>query len=499
MIYKVGFLLFLGSWLVDSWPAEAQTTQSFEGIHALQLARRQHDVDPNGAVGTKQYMEWVNNFYQAYNKVTHAPVWPSPVPGTQPFQNHKLSNCLNVGGDGIITFDHLALRWVIAVRSTSAANTYYYCVAVSNTDDLTSSSLSWYTYQFPLNSVLGANSHGTTYWPDWPRFGTWVDAYYVSFDLNDVNNGYQQIGVVVCALDRTNMLAHSTPNPKMKCFSNPSPIPPNGTLYLKHSLIPADVDGTTPPPNGRHEFLVSIQNAPNDGHSTTSNSINLWDFHVDWVNPTNSTFAHSFLGVPTYIPGCYNPAFLLNTFCIPESTTNVTHNRVDSVGDRFMPRFAYRNFGTYESFLVSHTVDTGATSLQTGIRWYELRGNGTPAIYQSGTVNPDQTRFRFMPSIAQDQMGDAAVGYNVSNSGTHPGIRSSWWNTNNPTPKEIVIFNGGGDEEDSARWGDYSSMTVDPVDDCTFWYASEYFAQNEVGKPINWDTRIGSYKISTCK
>jgi hypothetical protein len=489
---KLLLLLVLSSWL-----AQAQSVQSFEGIDALQLGRRQHDLDPNGAVGTKQYMEWVNVFFQAYDKVTEATVWPSPVPGTQPFQTNKLPNCLNVGGDGIITFDHLALRWVIAVRSTSAANTYYYCVAVSNTDDLSSTSLAWYTYQFPLNPVLGANSHGTTYWPDWPKFGTWEDAYYVSFDLNDVNNGYLQIGVVVCALDRTNMLTGSTPNP-MQCFSDPNPIPLNGSLYLKHSVIPADVDGTTPPPTGRDEFLVSIQNPPDDGKSTTSNSLNLWDFHVDWVNTNNSTFTHSSLTVPTYAPGCYSTNRPFNTFCIPELSTKVTKNRVDSVGDRFMPRFDYRNFGTYESFLVSHTVHTGTTNLQTGIRWYELRGSGTPAIYQSGTVNPDPSFFRFMPSIAQDQMGNAAVGYNVSNGASHPGIRSSWWNTNNPTPKEVVIYNGSGDEKDSNHWGDYSSMTVDPVDDCTFWFVAEYFAQNEDGKPIDWDTRIGTYKVSTC-
>jgi hypothetical protein len=488
---KLVFLFVLGSWL-----AQAQSVQSFEGIDALQLGRRQHDVDPNGAVGTKQYMEWVNNFFQAYDKTTFAPVWSSPVPGTQPFQENKLLKCTNVGGDGIITFDHLALRWVIAVRSTSAPNTYYYCVAISNTADLTSNTLSWYTYQFALNPVLGANSQGTPYWPDWPRFGTWADAYYVSFDLDDVNNQYIPIGVVVCALDRTNMLTGSTPNP-MQCFSDPTPIPSKGSLYLKHSLIPADVDGTTAPPTGRDQFLVSIQNPPFDRHSTTSSSINLWDFHVDWVNPANSTFTNSSLTVPAYTPGCYNPNRPLNTFCIPESTTKVTHIRVDSVGDRLMPRLAYRNFGTYESFLVSHTVHTGTTNLRTGIRWYELRGSATPAIYQSGTV-PDQTFFRFMPSIAQDHMGNAAVGYNVSNGGTHPGIRSSWWNTNNPTPQEVVLFNGNGDEEDSMRWGDYSSMTVDPVDDCTFWYVGEYFGQNENGKPIDWDTRIASYKVSTC-
>jgi len=494
MNYKVILILLLSSHF-----AHGQTITSFEGIDAYQLSPpRQHDVDPNGAVGTKQYLEWTNVAFQAYDKVTQAPVWSSPVPGTMPFQNNNMPNCTKIGGDGIINFDRLASRWVIAGRSAPSSNTYYYCVAISNTDDLTSSTLNWYTYQFPLNPVLGVNAQGTVYWPDWPKLGTWADAYYVSFDLNDVSNAYEQIGIVACALDRTSMLSGSTPNP-MQCFSDPSPIPVNGSLYLRHSLIPADVEGTTPPPSGRDEFLVSIQNPPNDGHSQTSNSINLWDFHVDWVNPANSTFTNSSLAVPTYIPGCYNLNNVAGTECIPESTTSVTGNRVDSVGDRLMPRLSYRNFTTYESFLVSHTIRTSTSNQQTGIRWYELRGSGVPAIYQSGTINPDNTLFRFMPSIAQDTAGNAAVGYSVSNGSTHPAIRTSWWSLSSQAqPTEDVIYRGGGDEEDARNWGDYSSMTVDPVDGCTFWYVGEYFAQNETSKPVDWNTRIGFFKVSTC-
>jgi hypothetical protein len=486
-------LFFLSSYLVH-----AQNVTTFEGIDAAQVAHPEFDVDPNGAVGTKQFMEWTNVYFQAYDKVTFAPVWSAPQAGTLPFKNNKMPNCVHVGGDGIITFDHLALRWIIAVRSAPAAGNYYYCVAVSNTDDLASSTLRWYTYQFSLNRVLGVNTQGNAYFPDWPRFGTWADGYYVSFDLNDVNRDYREIGVVVCALDRTNMLTGATAKP-MQCFSDPVPIPLNGSLYLKHSLIPADVEGSVPPPAGRHEFLVSIQNPPKDGSSTTSNVLNLWDFHVDWANPANSTFANSSPSVATYSPGCYNVNFPPNTYCIPESTSKVTHNWVDSVGDRFMPRLAYRNFGTYESFLVSHTVRSGTTNQQTGIRWYELRGSGTPAIYQSGTVSPDQTLFRFMPSIAQDGAANAAVGYNVSNAATHPGIRTTWWSLSNPSSAtERVALKGGGDEENSFHWGDYSSMTVDPVDDCTFWFVTQYFAQNQTGTQINWNTRIANFKISTC-
>jgi hypothetical protein len=485
--------------------SSAQTVTSFEGIDASQVLHPLFDVDPNGAVGTKQYMEWVNVYFQAYDKVTFAPVWSAPQAGTLPFKNAGMSDCYVVGGDGIITFDHLALRWVVAMRSTVTDSNnykhYYYCVAVSSADDLTAADLQWYAYEFSLNPVLGTNVQGNAYWPDWPKLGTWPDAYYVSFDLNDINNNYQQVGIVVCALDRTHMLTGSAANP-MQCFSNPSPIPAQGRWYLGHSLIPADVNGTTSPPVGRTEYLVSIQNPVHDGKTTTSSVINLWSFHVDWATPSNSKFKRlPQLTVPTYSPGCYKPRDAANSVCVPESTSAATGQDIDCVGDRLMPRFDYRNFGSYESFLISHTVRTGVSpDLQTGIRWYELQGSGTPSLHQSGTINPGgKYMFRFLPSIAQDSAGNAAVGYNSSSKSTHPGIRASWWNlAKQSNPKELMVFAGGGDEENNPHWGDYSSMTVDPIDDCTFWYVTQYFASNQTGNEVSWHTRIANFKAPTC-
>jgi hypothetical protein len=482
---------------------QAQTVTTFEGVDASQLAHQQIDFDPNGAVGTKQYMEWVNVAYQAYDKTTFAPVWATPQVGNLPWRTNLMANCYNLSGDGLIMFDRVASRWIIAAHGMPGGGQYYYCVAISNTDDLTSSTLSWYTYEFPLTPVLGTNSRGHAYFPDWPKWGTWADGYYVSFDLLDADNKYLPIGVVACVLDRTNMLTGSTTNPT-QCFSDPNPIPTSGSLYLKHSLIPADVEGTVLPPAGRDEFMVSIQNPPNDGHTATSNSINVWDFHVDWVNPANSTFTNSSLIVAAYTPGCYNPNFPLRTVCVPEPTTNPAngfHYSIDAVGDRLMPRLSYRNFGTYESFLVSHTILAGTKTKQTGIRWYELRssGQGFPSLFQSGTIHPDSANFRFLPSIAEDKNGNAAVGYSVSSLTAHPGIKAAQWNLPSKTkPAELLIQSGTGDEQNSSQWGDYASMTVDPVDGCTFWFVSEYFTQNQT-TTLDWKTRIANFKIPTCQ
>jgi hypothetical protein len=262
------------------------------------------------------------------------------------------------------------------------------------------------------------------------------------------------------------------------------------------------VDGTTAPPVGRHEFLVSIQNPPMDGVTTTSGAINLWEFALDWATPANSTFTNSTLHVPTYTPGCYNLTSVGNTWCAPEPLAGPTggHHKIDSVGDRLMPRMAYRNFGTYESFLITHTVRTGlnATNQQTGIRWYELRGSGVPTLHQDNTIKIDTSTFRFMPSIAQDKNGDAAVGYSFSSATLHPGMRASWFNLPlSSSSTEITLYNGTGDQGDTVQYGDYASMTVDPVDDCTFWYVNEYFVNNQIST-LNWHTRISKFKIAGC-
>jgi hypothetical protein len=490
-------LLFACLLFLCTISAFAQTVTTFEGIDASQVKNPEWLIDPNGAVGTKQYMEWINPYYQAYDKVTFAPVWSTPQAGTAIFIANGVTTCNNFnGGDVIILFDRLASRWVIAAH-TPGPN-YYYCVAISNTDNLASSSLKWYTYGISLNSFLGTNPEGVTYYPDWGKIATWPDAYYVGIDLGDVTAGYIDVGVMACALDRANMLIGGTPNTP-QCFTVPDPIV-GSPDYLAHSLEPADVDGTNPPPAGSPEYFVSIENPLNNGVAKTSNTINLWQFHVNWTNPSATTFTQSSIPVPTFTPGCYAVSSPGNTICVPEPSTATTGQYIDSVGDRLMFRFAYRNFGEYESYLVSHAVQVNAGNrTQTGIRWYELRGSGAPAVYQSGTISPDSTTYRFMPSIAQDQNGNAAVGYSVSSALVHPGISASYWSlTNQTAPTEISLYSGTGDEENVYHYGTYSSMTVDPVGGCAFWYVNEYFAQNQTGSETNWNTRISTFSLPGC-
>jgi len=499
----LALLLFLAPWFM-----QAQTVTSFEGIDASELqppAPLKRDVDPNGSVGTKQYMEWVNISLQAWDKITWAPVWTNssgqstPIPaGTLWANNQNTPDCASNGirGDGVVNFDRLASRWVVSGHSTPATGSYnyYFCIAVSSTDDLTDPTLTWYTYEFLLNPYLGTYK-GVPNFPDWPKLGTWPDAYYMGLDLlNPVT--YKYAGVLACALDRTNILTGGTPR-QIQCVAVN-----NGLTYLYHSLEPSDVDGTTAPPSGQDNIYVSAQAPVRTKGNTKSTLMNVWDFQLDPNWSGKSKFVRSMRTVPSFTPGCYQPSNPDDTVCVPQPAVKNGggHYLIDSLGDRLMWRLAYRNFGTYQSWLVSHTVRVGTgTSNRTGIRWYELRGTGVPGIYQTGTINPDTVTYRFMPSIAQDHDGNAAIGYSVGDTSIHPGIRASSWSLTEKTkPVEVDILDGSGDQENSVKWGSYTAMTVDPVDDCTFWYVNQYLTANQTKQNVIWQTRVANFKISSC-
>ena len=179
-----------------------------------------------------------------------------------------------------------------------------------------------------------------------------------------------------------------------------------------------------------------------------------------------------------------------------------TKEKLDSLGDRLMYRLAYRNFGTYQTMVATHSVAVGTSRKNpfTGVRWYEVRNpGGTPTVYQQSTFSPDTT-YRWMPSIAMDKVGNMALGFSASSSSIHPAIRYTGRLATDALDTmgiENSILAGTGSQTTGLnRWGDYSSMAIDPVDDCTFWYANEYIASNGT---FNWHTRLASFKFPSCK
>ena len=166
-----------------------------------------------------------------------------------------------------------------------------------------------------------------------------------------------------------------------------------------------------------------------------------------------------------------------------------------------MYRLSYRHFSDgHEALFVNHSANPGAVSA--GVRWYELRpaASGGVTVYQQSTYAPSGGLNRWMGSIASDKNGNLAVGYSTSSSGDYPSIRFSYRTTSDALSKlgsEQLLFAGSGSQQRTLnRWGDYSAMTVDPVDDCTFWYTNQYLLTSGT---FNWHTRIATFKVAGCQ
>jgi hypothetical protein len=250
-------------------------------------------------------------------------------------------------------------------------------------------------------------------------------------------------------------------------------------------LLPSDLDGTTAPPAGSPAYFMNFG----------SNSLNLWKFHVDWANGTNTTLAG-----PTNIPVAAFTRACGGGACIPQPNTR---QQLDSLADRLMYRLAYRNRAGVESLVVNHTVKVGGSKRSEidGVRWYEIRNpNATPTVFQQGTFAPADGTSRWMGSIAMDKQGNMALGYSASSSAVFPSIRYTGrvpGDAAGTMETEAIVKAGGGSQlANLSRWGDYSAMTVDPVDDCTFWYTSEYL---KTSGTFNWSTWITSFKFPGCK
>jgi uncharacterized membrane protein len=411
--------------------------------------------DSNGAIGSNYFVEIVNTDFAVFNKTTDAPVY-GPVPINTLWTGFGGGCETNNDGDPTVVYDHIANRWVISQFSVSTTP-YLQCVAVSTTSDPTGS---YYQYSFQYNDF-----------PDYPKMGVWPDAYYTTFNM--FAGGTNFSGGWVCAYDRASMLTGAAAT--QQCFNV-------GTSY--GGLLPSDVDGSTLPPAGSPNFVISL--------GAVDGQLALWKFHVDWTNTANTTLTGpTILNTAAFTLPCGDTGGT----CVPQSGTS---QQLDTLGDRLMYRLTYRNFGDHESLVVNHTVTAGSS---TGVRWYEIRSPGTtPTIYQQGTYAPDAS-YRWMGSIAMDQAGDMAMGYSVSSSTLHPQIRYTGRLAGDTlgqmTQGESTIINGAGSQTGSSlsRWGDYSSISIDPTDDCTFWYTDQYIPSNGA---FNWKTRIASFKFPNC-
>jgi hypothetical protein len=442
--------------LVPDMPSAAL---NFDGIPFPGVGCSCAPPDTNGAVGATQYVQMVNEGYQVFNKTTGASIL-GPTAITSIWSGFGGVCQTNGNGDPVVLYDHLANRWLISQFAGTSVPTDE-CIAISTSSDATGT---YNRYAFHLGSNFF----------DYPHLGVWPDGYYMAMNVFNAA-GTAFLGPQAFAFDRAKMLAGLPATFVTPGVTGGGSEPP---------FLPSDIDGALLPASGTANPFVSF---PGSGVY----KVRL--FHADFATPANTTF--TLIGSPA--AAGFTALCSTTRSCVPE-LGGTGSNKLDAIGDRLMFRLAYRKFTDgHEAVVGNYTVSSGGVA---GVRWFELRGVTTaPTVFQQSTYQPDTT-WRWMGSAAMDRQGNLALGYSASSTTINPQIRYAGRLATDPVNTlaqgEAHLFDGTGSQTGTGnRWGDYSSLTVDPVDDCTFWYTQEYYSTTGT---FNWRTRIGNFKFTQC-
>ena len=476
---------------------------NFEGLSNVDnfnlFGFRVNPPDPVGDVGPNHYVEMVNLAYAVYDKQGNLLAGPFAIGDL--WADFPVEDCTDPSGDPIVLYDQLVNRWILSQFTTRGAPYYYNCVAISKTPDPTGE---YYRYAFVTQPDT---VEGTYYFPDYPKYGVWTNSYLMTTrDFGDAG-GY---GISVYALEKAKMIS-GNPNARAAQFfldSNAMALE-----LIGDGLLPADIDGRRRPLDGAPAPIFGSQD--NDyPYGATFDALNVWDLKVLWNSkPVASLTLKAQLPVAAFDS---NFPCGPSRGCLPQPGIANPDQWIDvlSYRQRVTHRLAYRNFGTHEAMVTNQSVE--AKPGIAGVRWYEVRRvGGTYSVYQQGTYSPDNVN-RWMGSAAMDRDGNIAIGYSVVDGvSVYPGIRYTGRLAGDAlgqmTLAEATIIDGTGVQTTTnSRWGDYTSLNVDPVDDCTFWYVNEYYQVSGLPVPLPppplpppgttapWQTRIASFKLNGC-
>src|SRR6266478_2009396 len=463
---------------------------------------RVNPPDADGEVGLNHYVELINLELGVFDKQGNLLAGPTKIGDL--WTGFAIPDCTDASGDPVVLYDQLEDRWILSQFTTSGLSDpnkpFWNCVAVSTTGDPTGT---YFRYAFETKNFQ--------FFPDYPKYGLWRNSYILTTREFGPTTEY---GIGVYALERDKMLA-GDPNARAVSFFLDSALVP--ISLIGDGLLPPDIDGRTKPANGAPAPLVGTQD---DGatYGATFDALNIWELDVHWNSKTPATASLELATqLPTAAFDSIFPCAPTSRDCLPQPGITNPAQYLDILSYRQRPTFrlAYRNFNTYETMVTNQSVE--AAPGVAGVRWYEIRRTGsTYSIYQQGTFAPGDGVHRWMGSIAMDKKGDIALGYSVVNGTTvYPGIRYTGRvagdTLGDMTLGEGTVINGSGVQTTTnSRWGDYTDMTVDPNDDCTFWYVDEYYQVSGLPLPLPppplpppgttapWQTRIASFKLPGC-
>jgi len=425
-------------------------------------------ADPNGNVGLDHYVQTVNSSFAVWDKsrnllygpVDNQTIWES-FPG--PWNSYFWC-------DPVFKYDQLADRWVISSLSYSFNPLdFYTMIAVSTTNDPLGP---YYCYAYHFLDLLN----------DYPKLSVWPNGYYVTYNIWGDSANTTFLYSLATVVDRDAML-NGSPDAMMIQFQVPY-------SQIDFFPLPADLSGDSLP-DDTPCYVVNLGN--HDPLNPTHLLLDIYSFDVNWDVPANSTFQQT----NQFDIGVFEPLINYGPGA-PQLGSSVN---VDAIPYYLMYPLTYRKFADHETMVCSNTIWDGEIHY---IKWHELRKeNEGWYIYQSGGYAPGEAHY-FIPSISINGNGDIAMGYTVSSEEMYPSIRFTGRRAEDSlgvmTFQEIELYKGLNYANsydpfwELNRWGDYSSMMVDPSDDTTFWYTNMY--TNATSGPGNWNTRIFSLSLS---
>jgi hypothetical protein len=445
----------------------AKTVTSFDGLGVgfegpQGPAAGRNPSDNSLAVGPDRIVQIVNSRMAVFDK--QGKVLYGAAPTNTIFKDFGGVCEARNNGDAVVRYDQLAGRWLYVMPiftriAERPDEPYSMCYALSTGPDPLGP---YYRYEFRRKLF-----------PDYPRPAVWPDGYYVPSSTGD-----EVIQKHACVVDRAKMLTGGKATEQCVVIDNVN--------FLNN----ADIDGTAVPPAGSPNIVMAAGGTQlkkvfeDDG-------IYAWKFHVDWANPKNTK-----LSDPVKIPVApYH--YLCNgqlTNCVSQPDTT---RKLDAQGDKLMQRLVYRNVGGRESIVALHSVDTKAGG--GGVRWYEFRldAKRDPQLFQQGTYAPDGL-YRWMASAGMDRQGNIGIGYSFGGVPHFAGQRFAARVTDDAPGvlglAETVLVEGEGAQTSGNRWEDYTTLAMDPSDDCTFWYVGDYVKKGAA----SYSTRIGAFRMAGC-
>ncbi len=438
--------------------AAAELVVSFNGMSG------RNPSDNSLAIGPDRVVETVNSRLSIYDK--QGKVLYGPVPTNTIFKGFGGRCEASNNGDAVVRYDQLAKRWLFVMPlfrkdPDTTQEPYSMCYAVTQGGDPQGP---YYRYEFKRHLF-----------PDYPRPAIWIDGYYIPSSTGD-----DVIQKHACVVDRAKMLLGQPATEQCVII--------DGVNFLNN----ADIDGQELPPPGSPNIIMAAGGT--QLHKQLSDDgIYYWKFHVDWQTPANTKLTGPVkINVAPYHYLCDGQL----TNCVSQPGTD---RKLDAQGDKIMQRLIYRRRGKTESVVASHSVNTEAGG--GGVRWYEFRIDRKTRdvqLYQQGTYAPDGF-YRWMASVGMDRNGNIGVGYSFGGAPNPPGQRFAARMAKDPhgllTLHETVSAPGEGVQTNTMRWEDYSTLAMDPTDDCTFWYVGDFVKKDEA----NYTTKIGAFRLPGCR